>query len=114
MLNSMKRRIFVGLALYVFCLEVLAGQIVADQELISVATGFSGNHVYVTTTDPVLVEGCREDDSRYVLPDDHPKFDVILSMLLSSLHAGAKVDIYVDGCGPSNYMKLQSLEVMSN
>lgn len=72
------------------------------QTLIRVASGWSGEGMYLFTHEGYKYPGCNQ--SKFVIKKHHPLFSELVSMSLSAYHAKSKVALRVDGCdGNPNY-----------
>jgi hypothetical protein len=104
----------ITLILMMASLNANAGTPLNAQKIISLANGWNGVNLYIATDLSLTAEDCNSSDKRYVLESSHPQFELLSSMLLSALHAKSRVQLYVEGCGSSNLMKVMSVKIESN
>jgi len=99
------------LVLFALSLNVNAATFLQKQKVVALANGWSSKHLYITTDNASVQEGCSETDVRYILDSNHEQFDLLSSLLLSAFHSEADVRLYIVGCGPSNLMNIQSVKI---
>jgi hypothetical protein len=92
-------------------LSCLAGTYLESQKITGLANGWGSKNLYINTDKNLTAENCHLTDKRVVLAIGHDQFDLLASMLLSAIHAQSDVRLYVDGCGPNNFMKLISVKI---
>lgn len=88
-----------------------AGRNIVDQSVTSVGTGWGAEGIYVTTAaDAPVADGCG--GLTYLIESTHPMWREMVALLLSALHTGGKVYLYVDGCVNSSAMKLKAVALI--
>ena len=92
-----------------FVTNSFSGTSVWNKTISLIEMGWAGEGVYVTVEGVFSpVEGCAV--SKFMMPSSTPLFKENLSVMLSALHAGAQVGLYVEGChGDSMYLKAVSV-----
>lgn len=86
----------------------IAGQVISQQTVRSVATGWGAEGVYVdTVANNTSNDGCGP---RYLIDASHPMLKVMVAQLLTALQNNMKVTLYVEGCY-SNNMTLKAVDI---
>ncbi|GLX80229.1 hypothetical protein tinsulaeT_35690 [Thalassotalea insulae] len=88
--------------------STFAGTKLASQTIVGVSMGWTGEGIYITTTEKLNAEGCSTGTA--VMLTETPLFEENLSVLLSAFHANSKVRLYVDGCA-GQHMKLKAVAI---
>ena len=87
-----------------------AGQSIDAQELRYVGTGWNAEGLYVFTVANISsTDGCGP---KYRIDANHPMLKIMTAELLSAFYAGARVNLYVDGCIAPDLMNLKSVAVV--
>lgn len=106
------KRFLSTLTLILFSISCIGGTNLATQKITELANGWNSSNLYISTDKQLTAENCSVD-TRIVLEESHPQFDLLSSMLLSAIHAKSDVRLYVDGCGTNNFMRLISVKIKS-
>jgi hypothetical protein len=87
-----------------------AGQYIQNLNIASIGTGWGGEGLYVYVVGSVQsVDGCG---SQLWLDPLLPMYREMLALLTTSLAAGFKISVYVDGCLNSSSMKLKAVNAI--